>query len=157
MASNSGPSGATGASGAAVSSASGNSAPSATISQITTTPRIPRGSRSATGSTYQTLSGVRRVKAYPVTRDELFGLGGAGFIATVAFSIGTNYLNRSYDIRKDLELSYGVPPDLKIRWDTRATDDLFFGWIIILIGIAAILAGGAKILSIIRSTDHPIE
>ena len=95
------------------------------------------------------------MKGYPVTRDELFGLGGAGFIATVCFSLGGNYLNRAYDIKKDLELAQGVPNDLKVRWETKAEGDFTFGVVIIVIGAAAILAGGAKIISIIWSTGHP--
>ncbi len=94
------------------------------------------------------------MKAYPVTRDELFGIGGAGLVATFCFSLGTNYLNRAYDINKDLELAQGIPPELKVRWQTKADADWTFGIIIVVIGVVAILGGGAKVLSIIRSTDH---
>lgn len=128
------------------------------IGTITNTPLAgptPRRPRSPPGSTYQIVAGLRTVKGYPVTRDELYGLGGAGFIATVCFSLGGNYLNRSYDIRKDLELTPGVSAEMKMRWETKASDDLFFGVIIMIIGVVAILAGGAKILSIIKATDHP--
>jgi hypothetical protein len=95
------------------------------------------------------------VKGYPVTRDELFGLGGAGLLATVCFSIGGNYINRSYDIQKDLELTQGLPPELKARWEAKEADAWHFGLVLAIIGAVAILVGGAKILSIIRSTEHP--
>jgi hypothetical protein len=111
--------------------------------------------RSAAGSNYYVLHGARKVKAYPVTRDELFGLGGAGVIATICFSVGGNYLNRSYDIGKDLELTVGVPPELKARWQSKEADYFTFGLIIFAIGVAAFIAGGVKVISIIMTTDHP--
>lgn len=107
------------------------------------------------GSTHDVISGARSVKGYPVTRDELFGLGGAGFLATTCFSIGGNYLTRYYDIQKDLELSQGVPEKIVIKWQAKSDQDWTFGVILIAIGVAAIIFGGAKIISIILSTKHP--
>ena len=100
------------------------------------------------------LSGSRRVKGYPVTRDELFGIGGAGLLATTCFSIGGGLVGRSFDIQKDLDFNKEVPVEIRVRWQTKETDYLWFGSVLILIGVVAIVAGGAKVLSIINSTKH---
>jgi hypothetical protein len=118
-------------------------------------PRSGGGSR--LGSTHEIISGVRRVKGYPLSRDELFELGGAGILATTCFSIGGTNLNRSFDIQKDLEIAQGIPPEIKVRWETKEADAWVYGWLFFIIGIVCFLAGGAKVISIIRSTRHPDE
>lgn len=107
------------------------------------------------GSTHDVISGARSVKGYPITRDELFGLGGAGFVATAGFSLGGNYLTRYYDIQKDLDMAQGLPDRIVVKWQTKAEQDWTFGILLIIFGIVAIFAGGAKITSIILSTKHP--
>jgi heme O synthase-like polyprenyltransferase len=97
------------------------------------------------------------VKGYPVTRDELFGLGGVGLLATFCFSVGGNYMNRSFDISKDIELAQGVPEPLVARWKAKSEDAFLFGSVLIAVGVITIFVGGAKVLSIIRSTEHPNE
>jgi hypothetical protein len=95
------------------------------------------------------------VKGYPLSRDELFGVGGAGVLATTCFSIGGTLVGRSFDIQADLEMAQGVSPEIKARWETRESDAWAFGLIILAIGLVCFLAGSAKIISIIRSTKHP--
>src|SRR5579863_8170257 len=88
---------------------------------------------------HQIIPGVRRVKGYPVTRDELLSLSGSGILGSLCFSIGGKYLDRSYDISKDLEFSQGLPDTLIVRWKTKAEDDQYIGWSFIFIGIVAFL------------------
>jgi hypothetical protein len=121
----------------------------------TPAPRPTRRRASLTGHTLEIVAGERRVKGYLVTRDELIGLGGTGLLATLAFSYGGRYINRSYDIQKDLELTQGLPPELTARWQTKSADDWDFGVLCIIVGIVVLLAGGAKVLSVIFSTNHP--
>lgn len=119
-------------------------------------PAHPTGPRRRRrGGSHEILPGERRVKGYPVTRDELFGLGGAGLLATVCFSVGGNMINRSLDIQKDLELAQELPKPIIARWETRQEDAWSFGILLLVIGAVAIAVGGAKIWSIIRSTEHP--
>lgn len=123
-----------------------------------TPPRKPRSAAGGSGAhSHQIVSGARRVKGYPVTRDELFGLGGVGLLTTVCFSAGGNFISRSYDIEKDLALSQGVSDALKARWEAKAQDAWLFGAILIAVGLVTVFVGGAKIFSIIRSTEHPDE
>lgn len=89
-----------------------------------------------------------------MTKSELFELGGIGFITTACFSVGINYINRGYDIGKDLEFTKDIPNELRIRWTTKGEQDYVFGSILLVVGVIAFLAGGAKIWQIIRSTDH---
>lgn len=95
------------------------------------------------------------MKEYPVTFDELIELGSIGLVSTVLFSLGGMYLNRSWDMQKDLELSQGLPERLVGKWEARADDAWFFGILLCLVGALAVLGGGAKIWSIVRSTRHP--
>lgn len=98
------------------------------------------------------------MKGYPVTKDELYTLGGAGFIATLCFSGGANYLNRSFEIQKSLELAQGVPPQALIeKWKARESDAFTFGLALCAIGAVLVLFGGAKIFGIIKQTEHPTE
>lgn len=113
------------------------------------------GGGDAEGGVPVGVAGERRVKGYLVTRDELIELGGAGLLATLCFSFGGKYINRSFDIQKDLELTQGLPPDLISRWQTKASDDWDFGLLCSIVGIVLLSAGGAKVLSIIFSTRHP--
>jgi hypothetical protein len=124
--------------------------------QIKSTPTPPAVRRSrAGGSIHETISGVRRVKAYPVTRDELLGLGGVGIVTTFCFSVGSSYIKRSFDIHKDLEFNQQLPSDLIVKWQTTEMDDWLFGFFFFAIGVLAFILGGAKIFSIMRSTEHP--
>ena len=95
------------------------------------------------------------MKGYPVTRDELFTLGGASLLSSGAFSVGLNFVNRSLDLQKDLELNQGIPPVILTRWQTREADYWTFGVVLMVLGVSFAVAGGLKILSIIRSTAHP--
>ena len=104
-------------------------------------------------------SGRRGVKGYPVSRDELLGLGGVGLGATLCFSAGFSYLTRSADIGRNLEFSSaitekGLPDKLVAKWEAKSEDAFTFGCILIVVGIIAVVAGGAKIWSIIDSTEH---
>jgi len=117
-------------------------------------PRIQRRRRSG-GSTLQIMSGERRVKGYPISRDELFTLGGVGALASACFGVGVSLVERSFDLQANLELSRGVAPEIVARWETRETDYWIFGLVLLAFGVGAMIAGGAKILSIMRSTEHP--
>ena len=94
------------------------------------------------------------MKEYPVTRDELFELGGIGVATTICFSVGGSYMSRSVDIQRDLELSQQLPSDVVVRWQTKEIDYWYFGIAIVFIGVVALALGGAKIFSIMRSTKH---
>jgi hypothetical protein len=95
------------------------------------------------------------VKGYPVTRDELFTLAGVGLLSSACFGVGVNFIDRSIDLMADLEINQGIPQEIMVRWATREYDYWYFGLVLVAIGIAAAIAGGIKILSIIRSTEHP--
>ncbi|SRR6266849_2241307 len=129
----------------------GNSPPPA---HVDATPSPPPPNRIA-GSTHETISGERRVKGYPVTRDELWELGAGGALTTICFSVAGTYINRSYDIQRELELTQGLPQDTIIRWKTKGEGDWYFGLTALVLGAILFAAGGAKIYSIIRSTSHP--
>jgi hypothetical protein len=134
-----------------------NTAPSAPLSMATggmVATRRVRTTRGG-GSTYEVVSGARRVKGYPITRDELTALSGTGLLATVCFSIGGTYVNRSYEIQRDLELTQGVSTKLRARWEAKEADAWTFGLIMLVIGTLLVIAGGAKIWSVIWSTEHP--
>lgn len=101
------------------------------------------------------MSGARRVKGYPVTRDELFTLGGVGVIASAFFGFGANFVSRSFDLAANLDLSSGVSKEIIERWQTREWDFWYMGLVLLGLGALIALAGGAKIWSIIWSTEHP--
>jgi hypothetical protein len=94
------------------------------------------------------------VKGYPLTRDELFELGGGGLLATTFFSLGGSCIGTSLDIQKSLEMAQTISPELKARWETKEADYWLFGIVFIAIGLGLLVAGGAKLVSIIRSTRH---
>jgi hypothetical protein len=103
------------------------------------------------------MSGARRVKGYPVTRDELFTLGGVGLLTSAFLGFGSNLVSRSFDLAASLDLSPGVAPEMVERWHTREYDFWYIGLILLLLGAMSATFGGAKIWSIIHSTDHPDE
>lgn len=100
------------------------------------------------------LPGRRTVKEYPVDRDELFELGGAGLLTTLFFSIGFSLLSRYLELVKDLEFERDLPKELIARWSAIRDDAYTGAAIFISCGIVVFLVGGAKIWSIIRSTEH---
>jgi hypothetical protein len=126
-------------------------------SQTSTAGTPRRNRRVVSGSSYQIISGERRVKGYPITRDELFTLGGLSVLASGFFGFGGNFVSRSFDLQVSIELSTGVAPEVIARWMTREYDYWYFGLVLLLFGIFAAIAGGAKIWSIIDSTRHPEE
>jgi hypothetical protein len=101
------------------------------------------------------LKGVRTVKEYTVDRDELLTLGGTGVVSTLCFSGGGIYLNRAFDIRKDLEFTRDLPAPLAAKWTERADNAEIFGIILLGIGVVVLLSFGAKLWSIFHSTSHP--
>jgi hypothetical protein len=100
------------------------------------------------------MPGARRLKGYPVTADELWELGGIGLGTSLCFSFGTSFLTQYFGIKKDLEFSQGLPPEVVIRWKTVQGYDLALSIVLFLIGVLVFLFGGAKIYRILRSTEH---
>lgn len=142
--------------------AAGGGAPSSQAAGGTgTSPQTSAGSqprrRAAAGISYRIMSGARRVKGYPVTRDELFTLGGVGLLASICFGLGANFVFSSFGLQENLELSQGITPVLLSKWQTRETDYWYFGLVLLILAIAFAVAGGTKIWSIIHSTEHPDE
>lgn len=133
-----------GASSAATPSASAGSGPSGR-----------RRAAASGGSDYSVIPGVRKVKGYPVTRDELLGLGASSVAATFCFSVGGGLITRSQDIRKDIELAQGVPERVVGKYQAKSEDAFFYGCIFIAFGVLAAIFGGLKVLSVIWSTNHP--
>jgi hypothetical protein len=101
------------------------------------------------------MPGARRVKGYPITRDELFTLGGVGVLASAFFGFGANFISRSFDLAANLDLSAGISAEIIERWHTREYDFWYFGLVLLGLGILIAVFGGAKIWSIIYSTEHP--
>jgi hypothetical protein len=130
------PRGPTGASGAGPigSMAAGSTPSGSAIAGTGTSPRAGRASsprpRAAAGSSYQIMSGARRVKGYPVTRDELFTLGGVGLLTSAFLGFGSNLVSRSFDLAASLDLSPGVAPEMVERWHTREYDFWYIGLIL---------------------------
>jgi len=58
-------------------------------------------------------------------------------------------------LQANIELSPGVQPEIVARWQTREADFWIFGLILLALGVLITIAGGAKILSIMKSTEHP--
>ena len=120
-----------------------------------TTP--PRKAHSTRGSTLQLRPGKRIMKGYPVSKNELYELGGVGLLSTLCFSTGFSYLNQAATTRRDLELFKavkGIPDPLIARWEASSESAQTFGIIAVAIGVIAVIAGGAKIWNVINSTDH---
>jgi hypothetical protein len=103
------------------------------------------------------MAGARRVKGYPITRDELLTLGGAGFVSSLFFGFGGDFIFRSYDLQANLDLSPGVAADVVAKWTTREFDFWYIGLVLLFFGLVVAAVVGAKIWSVIRSTEHPNE
>ena len=58
-------------------------------------------------------------------------------------------------LQANIELSPGVQPEIVARWQTREADFWIFGLILLALGVLITIAAGAKILSIMKSTEHP--
>ena len=148
------PVGPTGASGATSGGSGG-----ADIEQRSVTgpsgPSAPPRRRRLTGSTHQIISGARRVKGYPVTRDELLTLGGVGLATSAFLGVGANFISRSFDLQANIELSPDVKPEIRAKWETREYEFWIIGIVLLVFAVLAALAGGAKRWSIIKSTEHP--
>jgi hypothetical protein len=84
----------------------------------------------------------------------LLEVGSLGFFATTAISLGGAFIGASFEIEQNLELSQGVPKDVEAHWQAKEADAFLFGFVLIGIAIVAAAFGGAKVLSIIRSTEH---
>ncbi|HTV36876.1 MAG TPA: hypothetical protein VMF12_10650, partial [Xanthobacteraceae bacterium] len=59
------------------------------------------------------------MKAYPVTKDELFEIGGVGLLTTAFFSFGGNFIASSFELQAELELNQGIPSPTVAKWQTR--------------------------------------
>ena len=95
------------------------------------------------------------MKGYPITRDELFTLGGVGLATSAFLGVGGNLVGRSFDLQANIELSPDVKPELIAKWETREYDFWYIGLILLVFAAGLALTGGLKIWSIINSTDHP--
>lgn len=93
------------------------------------------------------------MKAYPVTRGELWGLGGVGLAASALFSGGSSAISFSIETAENLDLAQGVPSATVGFW-TAARHMAWFGGIgLIVFGVIAVVLGGLYIGHIIRRTD----
>jgi hypothetical protein len=112
------------------------------------------GSEAPSGFDFFVIPSTRRIKGYLLSRDELFQLGGIGVLTTVCFSVGGTYINRSFDIGKDLEFAQEIPSETRIRWETKEVEYWNFALIFLALGAVVFLAGGAKVISILRTSKH---
>lgn len=89
---------------------------------------------------------------YPVSKDELWTLGGLGLGATLAFSSAAGLLGFFVDTKKDLELAQGIPPETVAYWRAREDDALILMVGCLVAGVLFFAFGALKVRHIINST-----
>ena len=118
--------------------------------------RAPK-QKSPKSSTLGVIHGHAKLKAYPVTKNELFTLGALGFAASLFFSVGAGAIGYSMDIFKDLELTSNLGPELVARWNTIEHFAYYGGIGVLIVGTVLVGLGAINIMSIIRRTKFGDE
>jgi hypothetical protein len=92
------------------------------------------------------------MRAYPVTSFELWGLGGLGLAASLAFSIATSCITFAVDTAEGIDLSTGVPEATLAFWRAAKCFAMIGGIGIMLAAIGLVAGGSFYILHILRRT-----
>lgn len=95
------------------------------------------------------------MKEYPISKDEIFGLGGTSVFATTLIAFGSASWQRSQDIERNLELSQGIPETTIARWKAKQEDAHSNAILFFVAGAVVALFWGWKVWSIISNTTHP--
>lgn len=101
--------------------------------------------------------GTAKMKSYPVTKGELFTVGGLGFGASIFFSAGAACISFSVDTQKDLDLTTGVKPEVFAYWDAMKDTAIYGGIVAACLGLALLIIGALNINSIIKRTTFDEE
>lgn len=105
-------------------------------------------------SNIRSRAGRRNMKEYPITFNELVGLGTLGLLATISFSAGNFFLTTWWQLQQNF--AFSPPHDLKTIGYWQGVMNMsflaacFFG----VVGIGLLLGGGAMVLTIWRETEH---
>jgi len=94
------------------------------------------------------------MKEYPVTFNELIGLGGVGIIATIIFSVGGTCLSTWWQLKQQFDFTMDVDKAKAEYWHGVMDIALPLGCALIGIGIIIVCLGGAVVANILRDTDH---
>jgi hypothetical protein len=92
------------------------------------------------------------MRVYPVTSNELWGLGATGLISTFFFSTGSAAIGFALDTAKDLALSSGADQKTVAYWSALETFTFWGGVALLVFGVAGLGLGGWYISGIINRT-----
>jgi hypothetical protein len=93
------------------------------------------------------------MKAYPVTKSELWQLFAIGFLASLSFSIGMGLLTFGVEIYKDLSINPPASTTVLNYWNGIRDRCLDFSCFFFFVGVIFMFFGGAKIFEIFGQTE----
>lgn len=93
------------------------------------------------------------MKSYPVIQGEMWGLGGLGFGATLAFSTAAGLIGFYFDTAKDLSLAQGVDLAIIAYWDAIKNAALIGSAVCAITGMLFVGIGAFSIYKIINRTE----
>lgn len=116
-------------------------------------PKPPRKPRDNTKwGSLDVIHGHAKIKAFPVTINELITLGALGFAASVFFSIGAGAVGFSLDVFKDLDMAKDLDPVIRTKWEVYRTNAICVAIGSYVIGLLLAGIGAINIVGIIRRT-----
>ena len=92
------------------------------------------------------------MKAYPITKSELWQLFAIGVLSSIFFSLGMWLLNFGVDIYKDLSINQPIPKETIGYWQNIEARCWEFSGFFFFISLIAMIFGGAKIHEILGQT-----
>lgn len=94
------------------------------------------------------------MKEYPLTKGELFALGGESFASALALSISTWCLGQAFDLYKSMQMDPNMAASALGFARGLSIGFMVGGLVAGAIGVALLIAYGLTIKSIMDETDH---
>lgn len=116
-------------------------------------PERDRPKRS-TGTKIRSRGGVRTMKTYILTEDELTSLGQLRFAATAAFAVGSAALGFWLSVTQGLAFSENLAPITKATWETWKTAALIGAGASYLGGVVFVAMGFTRLKKIKSEMQH---
>jgi len=97
------------------------------------------------------------LRGYPIYHGELFELGGAGVLSSIAFSATTYFGSLAFDIAKDLAFTPDLTPEALAFWTASQDWSIVAAAICGIVGLGIVGFGANKIRNILKRTTFDEE
>jgi hypothetical protein len=101
---------------------------------------------------FNTSYGQADMRAYPIYKGELLGLGGISVFAAGAFSLAGSLFTFAVDTSKDLDLALGTKPEVLAYWSAARDFAQIGGIVCFIVGLIVIAGGAMMIRAIFKRT-----